>query len=130
MDQAVNEVVGTVERMTAAFQAGDVDAVMKTYEAGAVVAFEPGHPVRDSSLMRQAFAEWCALSPRFVYRGHEVLVAGDLAVHLAPWQMRGTAPGGVAIEQGGLSVAVLRRQPSGDWLMVIDNPHGQWLLQR
>jgi len=130
MRQAEHEVVGTVERMTAAFQCGDVDAVMKAYESGAVVAFEPGRPVKDSSLMRRTFHDWCALSPRFTYGGHEVLIAGELAVHLAPWQMRGTAPGGAPIEQGGLSVAVLRRQPSGEWLMVIDNPHGQRLLQR
>src|SRR5262245_25704366 len=127
MTQVEREVVSTVERMTAAFQAGDVDAVMNTYEPGAVVAFEPGRPVADAALVRRTFADWCALSPRFAYRGHEVLAAGDLAVHLAPWQMRGTASDGGTIDQSGLSVAVLRRQPNGEWLMVIDNPHGQRL---
>ena len=42
--------------------------------------------------------------------------------------MRATAPDGTKIQERGLSVAVLRRQPDGQWLMVIDNPHGQHLL--
>jgi hypothetical protein len=29
----------------------------------------------------------------------------------------------------GLSVAVLRRQPDGSWVMVIDNPYGDAVLQ-
>ena len=75
--------------------------------------------------MRATFKQWFAMSPRFEYAGHDVLVVGDLAVHIAPWTMKGKAPDGAPIEQSGLSVAVLRRQPEGRWLMVIDNPHGQ-----
>jgi ketosteroid isomerase-like protein len=127
--QIETDVIGIIERMTAAFQAGDLDAVMGTYEPGAAVAFEPGRPVSDPVVMRETFAAWMALSPRFDYSGHEVLIAGDLAVHVAPWTMRGRGPDGSRIEQRGLSVAVLRRQPSGDWLMVIDNPHGQRLME-
>jgi hypothetical protein len=44
--------------------------------------------------------------------------------------MTGTAPDGSAIEQGGLSVALLRRQPDGRWLMVVDDPFGDELLRR
>lgn len=58
----------------------------------------------------------------------EVLLAGDTAIHTAPWSMRATAPDGTPIEQRGLSVAVLRRQRDGSWLMVTDNPYGQRLL--
>jgi ketosteroid isomerase-like protein len=35
---------------------------------------------------------------------------------------------GAPIKQSGLSVAVLHRQPGGDWKMVIDNPHSARLL--
>lgn len=121
-------VLGAVERMTAAFQAGDLDTVMASYERPATIVFEPGTPVTDPDAQRQAFRELMALSPRFVYGGHEVFVAGDLAVHLAPWTMRATGPDGSAIEDGGLSVAVLRRQADGRWLMAVDDPHGQHLL--
>ncbi len=57
------------------------------------------------------------------------MVQGDIAVHFAPWTMTGTAPDGTEIKQTGLSVAVLRKQADGNWLMVIDNPHGQHLME-
>jgi ketosteroid isomerase-like protein len=43
--------------------------------------------------------------------------------------MTGVAPDGSAIAGGGLSVAVLRRQAGGKWLIVIDNPFGDAPLQ-
>ena len=60
--------------------------------------------------------------------GHEVISAGDIALHLTPWKMTGVAPDGSPINGAGLSVAVLRRQPDGKWLMVIDNPFGDAIL--
>jgi ketosteroid isomerase-like protein len=38
--------------------------------------------------------------------------------------MDATLPDGTKIQNGGLSVIVLRKQPDGNWLMVIDNPFG------
>src|SRR5262245_32701626 len=105
MTKDEKDVIGTVERMTAAFQRGAVDEVLKIYEPAAVVAFEPGASVSDPEAMHATFTEWTGLSPRFEYGGHDVMVAGDLAVHIAPWTMRGTAPDGSAVMQKGLSVA-------------------------
>lgn len=120
-------VISAVESMTSAFHEGDIDRVMASYADTATIVFEPGHPTDDAAVQRQKFTELFALSPRFSYAGHEVFVTGDTAVHLAPWTMKGTTPDGQVIEQSGLSVAVLRRQSDGGWLMVIDDPHGQHL---
>ena len=129
MSHDEKQVLATVERMTAALQNGDFDTVMNAYENNAVIVFEPGRPVSDPTVVRATFKQWHAMSPRFEYAGHDVLVAGDLAVHIAPWTMKGRAADGASIERSGLSVAVLRRQSDGRWLMVMDNPHGQHLLQ-
>jgi ketosteroid isomerase-like protein len=118
----------TIEGMTSALDKRDIEGVMRTYERDAVILFEPTAPVSDSVTQRQKFAGLAAAKPRFEFGDQEVIVAGDLALHIMPWTMTGTAPDGGAISQGGLSVAVLRRQPDGNWLMVIDNPHGQRLL--
>jgi uncharacterized protein (TIGR02246 family) len=121
-------VIVAVERMTAAFHAGDLDRVMASYEEDAVVMFEPGKPVSDPQGIREGFRGFFSLSPRFTYGGHEVNLLGDLAIHIAPWKMTGSTPDGAPVEQRGLSVAVLRKQTDGRWLLVIDNPHGQHLL--
>jgi uncharacterized protein (TIGR02246 family) len=116
--------------MTSAFHQGDISAILGAYEAGAVVVGEPGKPVQGEAALREMFAGYIAVKPQFVYSGHEVIVAGDLALHLAPWRMTGMAPDGSAIQQRGLSVAVLRRQPDDSWLMVIDQPFGDALVER
>ena len=121
-------IIDVVEAMTAAFHQKDLERVLASYEPGAVVAFEPGKPEHGDAALRAGFEASFVIDPKFSYAGHEVLVAGDIAVHFAPWTMVGKAPDGTPIEQRGLSVAVLRRQPNGRWLMVIDNPHGAHLM--
>ena len=114
--------------MTTAFHNGDIEGVMASYESKATVVFEPGKPVSDPAVLRDMFKGAFTLNPKFSYSGHEVFVVNDIAVHIAPWTMRGKTPDGADIEQKGLSIAVRRRQPDGKWLMVIDNPHGQYLM--
>lgn len=121
-------VLNVITTMTNAFQKGDYDAVMGTYEKNASVAFEPGKPISDAAVIRQMFEGFGAMKPEFSYAGHEVIVEGDIAVHFAPWTMTGTGPDGSTVEQSGLSVAVLRKQADGSWRMVIDNPHGSRLI--
>lgn len=124
MTQEETAVLTAIETMTAAFGQGDLDGVMNSYEPGAVIVFEPGKGLSDPEQVRAAFAEFAALNPAFRYGGHQVVVAGDIGLHISPWQMTGTAPDGTKQELGGLSVAVLRRQADGSWRMVIDNPYG------
>lgn len=128
MTQDQQNALHTIETMTAAFQSKDIDGVMSTYESSATVLFEPGTPVSDKAMLEQMFAGMAAANPVFDYAGHEVIVEGDIAMHIAPWSMKATTPDGQDIQQSGLSVAVLRRQADGRWKMVIDNPHGGRLL--
>lgn len=130
MSMQQREILTTVETMTAAFHAGDIDGVMNSYEDVATVVFEPAAPISDPAVIKSMFQGAFSLNPEFTYSGHEVYVAGDIAIHFAPWTMTGTMPDGKPVEQSGLSVAVLRRQSDGQWLMVIDNPHGQHMLAK
>ena len=125
-----NPVVSTIVTMTEAFHRGDIPGILATYEPAAVVVGEPGKPAAGEAALRALFAGFIALKPQFTYSGHDVVVAGDLALHLAPWHMTGVTPDGTQIEQKGLSVAVLRRQVDGRWLMVVDQPHGDALLRQ
>lgn len=128
MTQDQKDVMAVIQHMTSSFEAGDIDAVMQTYEANQSIAFEPGQPVSDGAIAHQIFTQFNAMSPTFSYAGHEVIVEGDIAVHIAPWKMKAKDPEGNPVDGEGLSVAVLRRQADGTWKMVIDNPHGSRLL--
>ena len=123
------QILSTIHQMVDAFHEGDIAGILKTYEPGAVVMAEPGAPVTGQAGLEAMFAGFIAARARFTFLGHEVIQAGDVAVHFTPWRMTGTGPDGSPISGGGLSVAVLRRQPDGQWLMVIDDPYGDSTLK-
>lgn len=116
-------IVETIDRMTTAFAKGDLDTVMSAYEAGATVMAMPGQPVSGETELRAMFADFVAAGVNFTYGGHEVVVAGDIGLHLMKWSA--VTPEGT---QTALSVAVLRRQPAGGWQMVIDHPFGDAVM--
>lgn len=124
------KVFSTILRMVAAFEKKDIDGVLATYEADAIVMFEPQKPVQGKETLRAVFTQFVGMNPKYTFSGHEVFVSGNIATHMAPWSMKGQLPDGTKIEQSGLSVAVLRKQEDGTWLMIQDNPHGQFLLNR
>ena len=129
MDQR-EQILSTIQQMVNSFHGGDIVGILKAYEPGAVVVGQPGAPVSGRAALETMFAGFIAAGARFTFLGHEVIQAGDLAVHFTPWRMTGTGPDGSPISGGGLSVAVLRRQPDGKWLMVIDDPYGDAILNR
>lgn len=119
-EHAILDTIGT---MTTAFAAGDIETVMETYESGAVVVAQPGETAAGTAELRAMFAEFAAAGITFTYGAHEVVIAGDIGLHLMKW----TAPGPDS-DQSALSVAVLRRQPDGAWKMVIDHPFGDGVM--
>lgn len=125
------EVLKTIKAMTSAFHEKDINGVLASYETEAAVMFEPGQRVSDPMDIQKMFEGAFQLNPKFDYpMGHEVYVASNIALHIAPWVMKGETPDGADIEQQGLSVAVLRKQNNGQWLLVLDNPHGQLLMSQ
>ena len=128
MTEEQKKVQNAIEKMTTAFQNKNIAQVMTCYEPNAVVIFEPESPTTGFKILEDMFQKMSSINPKFTYSGHEVFIAGNIATHIAPWKMTGKTPEGVEIKQSGLSIAVLRKQKNGEWLMVLDNPHGQFLM--
>ncbi|MES0864316.1 DUF4440 domain-containing protein [Ruegeria sp. SCPT10] len=127
--QDQQDVLAAVEHMTQSFMDNNIPEVMDSYEPKATVLFEPAVPITENTMLKEMFAGMAALNPVFEYpSGHDVVVNGDIAIHISPWTMAGKTQDGQAVAQNGLSIAVLRRQEDGSWKMVIDNPHGARLL--
>jgi uncharacterized protein (TIGR02246 family) len=124
------KVYDVIVNMTDAFVKKDINGVLATYEDGAIVMFEPQKPVAGKENLRTAFTQFVSIDPKFTYSGHEVYISGNIATHIAPWKMIGHLPDGTTVEQRGLSIAVLRKQANGSWLMIQDNPNGQFLLDK
>lgn len=124
------KVYSTIEKMVNAFHKKDIAGVLTTYEENAIVMFEPQKPVSGKENLRMAFTQFCEMNPIFTFGSHEIYISGDIATHIAPWTMVGQMPDGKKIEQSGLSIAVLRKQADGNWLMIQDNPNGQFMMNK
>ncbi len=124
------KVMKTIMKMTSSFAEKDINGVMETYEEESTIIFEPGMPVRDRNTQRELFMGFISMDPEFQYGEHEVFINGDVAIHLTPWSMIGKTPDGTQMKVGGLSIAVLRKQQDGEWLMIFDDPYGSHLLEK
>jgi uncharacterized protein (TIGR02246 family) len=124
------QIQSTIDANNAAVAAGDMNAILATFEPNAVMAAQPGMNVAGTEALREAFKQFLFLNPKISIVSQETIQAGDIALHSYTWKMAGKAPDGAAVEQSGFSTLVLRKQADGRWLMVIDNPFGDRLLKK
>ncbi len=133
MPKSFNEeqkkVYSTIRKMVTAFQNKNIEEVLSTYEENAVVMFEPQKPVKGKENLRNAFSKFVMFNPQYTFGGHEIYISGNIAKHVSPWSMVGKLPDGTEVSERGLSIAILRKQSDGSWLMIQDNPHGHYLLE-
>jgi uncharacterized protein (TIGR02246 family) len=108
----------------AAFNAGDLDALIALYEPDAVLIPEPGRPVGGHAAIREALQGFLALRGTMTIQPIAIFPTGDLALTHGRWTLSATSPDGRPLTLGGKAAEVLRRQPDGTWLHAIDNPYG------
>ncbi|HEV8297702.1 MAG TPA: SgcJ/EcaC family oxidoreductase [Acidimicrobiales bacterium] len=111
-----------MELFAAGVHAADVDGLVRLYEPDAVFESAPGVVARGHGEIRGALEQMLSLGPRLQVTPVQVLVAGDVALVVNEWTMTGTAPDGAVVERGGKSADVVRRQPDGSWLVLVDRP--------
>ena len=106
-----------------AFNAADVDALTALYEPDAVLMVG-GQPVVARESIRKALERlvtrrgWMTLETRAIVESP----TGVALLHGA-WTVEQGIGTEAPRETRGLSTEVVRQQPDGTWLFVIDNPH-------
>jgi ketosteroid isomerase-like protein len=114
------------EQFEQRFNAGDADGLLDLYEIGATLLPQPGSPTTDRDGLREALGAFLALKGQISLHTEGVVEAAGLAVVYSTWSLTGgTDPDGNPVEVGGRSTVVLRRQPDGAWLGVVDDPYSQ-----
>ena len=125
-----DQIHSVIDANNAAVAAGDIEAVLATFEPSGALVGQPGMVTEGAAALRGAFEGFIGIKPQISITGQEISQAGDIAVHSSTWDMKGTAPDGSVIEQSGFSVVVLRMQADGRWLIAFDNPFGDHLVRQ
>lgn len=125
-----DQIQATIDANNSAVYAGDMEAILATFEPNGVLMSQAGMPAMGTPALVKAFKQFIAINPKITVTDHEIIQADDIALHSSTWKMSGKTPDGHVIEQSGFSVVVLRKQADGRWLMVIDNPFGDHLVNR
>jgi ketosteroid isomerase-like protein len=97
-----------VERMNA----GDAEGIAELYAPDAVMAFPPGRMTVGRDAIRAIYEQIVAEGVHFkLEEPLPTLVVGDLALTATP-----------ASDEAGARAQVVRRQPDGSWLRILDRP--------
>ncbi|MEU4326670.1 YybH family protein [Nonomuraea dietziae] len=92
--------------------AGDAAGVAELYEQDAVLAYPPGSQTVGREAIRELWAKVLANRPRFEPEEPlPTLISGDLALTSTPPR-----------DGAGARAQVVRRQPDGSWLRILDQP--------
>ncbi|GAA0902394.1 hypothetical protein GCM10009557_78400 [Virgisporangium ochraceum] len=101
-----------------AFNTGDVAAVERVYEPGAILVPTPGSPVTGAA-RAAANRRFLDLGVPIDVRLRHAYVVDDLALLIVDWTIDGRDT-----RVGGTATDVARRGTDGLWRYVIDNPFG------
>lgn len=92
--------------------AGDAAGIAALYEQNAVLAYPPGQQTTGREAIRLLWQHVLAGRPRFEPETPlPILISGDIALTSTPPK-----------DGAGARAQVVRRQPDGSWLRVLDQP--------
>lgn len=112
----------------AKFNAGDIEGVLAHYESDAAFVDEPGKVVHGIDAIRESLNKFFVMKPTMTNVKTETILAGDIGTNYTKWKLAGTGPDGEPVSMEGVAIDIIRRQPNGEWKMVIDNPRGPAIL--
>ncbi|GIE29414.1 hypothetical protein Ait01nite_024590 [Actinoplanes italicus] len=108
----------------AAFASGSSAVIDRFYEPGALLIPGRGESRSGQAERASAYDHLLGFGVPMLTETRHLHVAGDIALSIVDWSMRGTARQGFPLDLHGVSADVLRRGSDGRWRYVIDNPFG------
>lgn len=110
--------------LCAATNSGDLEAVLALYDPRAVYVIKPGRVTNGSAELRAALQHVVALRATLSVTPLSFTLVDDIALVIGTYTLAGRRGDGTAFDRTSRFADVLRRQPDGRWLIVIDNPYG------
>ena len=123
----------TVAKLTGAINRGDLEEMMKYFDPEAVLVVralgEQGWQVaKGLDGIREAYAGFVSMKPTLRRITQHIIEAGNIALHFSLWSLSAKSPDGTSLDRKATSCDVLKKQPDGNWLVLLYNPYGAEVL--
>jgi uncharacterized protein (TIGR02246 family) len=112
---ALQDIHSAVERT---INDGDLEGLIALYAADARMVGPDGSTATGTEEIREALAPLLAMGGRMTVTTRAVVEAGDVALLSSEWSF--TAGD---VRMSGIAAEVVRREPGGGWLYVVDHPY-------
>ena len=106
------------------FNARDMEGLLEFYEADAVFVRGPGDHVSGRTSIQGALQGLFDTGGQISFRTRHAVQHGDIALLGNEYTLQGIDAEGEPFTISGKTSEVLRRQPDGRWLYLIDHPAG------
>ena len=105
---------------------GDLDGMMALCEPDVCFITWSGRSVSGSDAVREAYRAILETKPQMELDSTvEAIRCGvDLCLVLFRWTSMASLPDGASKTFGGVATDIVRKQPDGRWLLVLDNSYG------
>jgi uncharacterized protein (TIGR02246 family) len=110
--------------LSAAYNAGDLEAMLSLYDPKAVFVIKPGRVTESPAELRAAMQHVIALRGRMSINPDTFTRSDDLVLVLGKFTLSGSRADGTPFERTSRFADVLRREPDGSWRIAVDNPYG------
>jgi len=106
------------------FNEGDLEKILSLYEPNAILVMM-SEPVQGHEAIGKAMGMFLSFKGHMELQVNKIFQSDDVALLFSSWTLTGTDPedGSPRVTSGRTS-DVVRKQPDGRWLFVIDNPEG------
>jgi uncharacterized protein (TIGR02246 family) len=117
-----------VELLDQAFNAGNLEKILSFYDDAAVVVTEPGKTARGSAELRSFFEQVIQSGGTAKQLKADVIEADGIALFISRWSFHVPNANPESASRTFVATTVFRKQPDGDWKILIDNPFGPLVL--
>jgi ketosteroid isomerase-like protein len=117
-----------VELLDQAFNRGDLETLLSFYEDAAVVVTEPGKMARGAAELRRFFIDVLKSGSSAKQLKTYVIEAEGVALFLSRWTLSANGADPESAPRTYIATSVFRKQPDGEWKILIDNAFGPLIL--
>lgn len=101
----------------------DIESIMALHASGAAMVKWGGGVARGEAEIRQIYEEFFATKPILKVSPRQITEAGGDAIILGDYTLEYTNANGKIVKVGGRFGDIVRQQPDGSWLYLLDNPY-------